>query len=387
MRRSKQEPKKPMALCVDDEPGVLEGLELHLRRKFRVRTAPGGAEGLRVLEDEPACSIILSDMRMPKMNGAQFLTLARDAAPDATRMLLTGQTDIESAVAAINEGQIFRFLTKPCPPEQLLSVFDAAMEQHRLVNAERELLEKTVYGSVKALTGVLGLTRPLSFGRSVRLPQYVAEMCEEVGYEPRWAVEIAAMVMQLGSVALPEALAEKVYYGRELSRAEQELVEQGPESVRALLGNIPRLEPVMSILDALQHDIETLPSGLRRPARILQVAMEFDLLTARGMSATDAVSTLRGRGKQLSQKLVEALALHRGGEEVREVLELPIASVREGMVFAEDVRTTNGVLLVARGFEITPAFVAKARAFRRGYIVEPVRVLGREAPSSVRATG
>ena len=387
MKKSKQEPKKPMVLCVDDEPGVLEGLELHLRRRFRVRTAPGGAEGLRILAEEPECCVIVSDMRMPNMNGAEFLTLARDAAPEATRLLLTGQTDIESAVAAINEGQIFRFLTKPCPPEQLLSVFDSAMEQHRLVNAERELLEKTVYGSVKALTGVLGLTRPLSFGRSMRLPQYVAEMCNEVGYEPRWAVEIAAMVMQLGSVALPEAVAEKVYYGRELSHAEQVLVDQCPDAVRALLGNIPRLEPVMSILDAMQSELDKLPAGLRRPARILQVAMEFDLLIARGMSAADAISALRGRGKAVSQKLVEALALHHGADEMRDVFELPIASVREGMIFAEDVRTTNGVLLVARGFEITAAFVAKARAFGRGYIVEPMRVLGRGQPATTRAAG
>ncbi len=375
MKRLTNQRPKPVVLCVDDEPGVLEGLELHLRRRFQIRTAPSGAGGLDVLREEPQCCVVMSDMRMPNMNGAEFLTQARALAPQATRLLLTGQTDIESAIAAVNDGQIFRFLTKPCPPEQLLSTFDSALEQHRLVTAEKELLEQTLYGSVKALTGILGLTRPLTFGRSVRLRQYVAELCDETGFEPRWPVEIAAMVLQLGSVALSESLAEKVHYGRELSKPEQELVDQGPASVLALLGNIPRLEPVIEILKGMELRPESLDASLRWPVRMLKVALEFDILTQRGLSDHDALAALRGRGAGISNKLVGALAVRRGASKDRDVRELPISAVREGMVFAEDVRTKNGVLLVPRGFEVTAAFVAKARGFRRDYVVEPVRVV------------
>ncbi len=380
--KSKRGPK-PLVLCVDDEPGILEGVELHLRRRFRVRTALGGDAGLQVLDEEPQCCVVMSDMRMPKMNGAEFLTKARTVAPNATRMLLTGQTDIDSAIAAVNEGQIFRFLTKPCPPDRLLATFEAAMEQHRLVTAEKELLEKTVHGSVKALTGVLGLTHPLSFGRSVRLQQYVGEMCEELSVEPRWPVEIAAMVLQLGSVTLSESLAEKVYYGRELSKPEQELVDQGPSSVRTLLGNIPRLEPVMEILEAIEARPRDVAPRLKRSVNMLRIALDFDVLTARGLAADDAVATLRNRGKTYPRKLLDALALHRASEESRDVREVPIAAVREGMVFAEDVHTAGGVLLVARGFEITAGFVTKARGFRPGYVAEPVRVLAPECAEAV----
>src|SRR5277367_4732835 len=124
---------KPRVLCVDDEPNVLEGLTLTLRRRYEVRTAPGGAEGLELLGRDGPFAVVLSDMRMPGMDGAAFLARARQVAPDAVRLVLTGQAEVESAIAAVNEGQLFRFLTKPCPPTTLVAAFDAAAEQYRLV--------------------------------------------------------------------------------------------------------------------------------------------------------------------------------------------------------------------------------------------------------------
>jgi DNA-binding NtrC family response regulator len=111
---------RPRVLCVDDEPNVLEGLRLHLERPYRLSTATGDAEGLAILERDGPCAIVISDMRMPKMDGAAFLGQVRQRFPDTVRMLLTGHADIDAAIAAVNEGQIFRFLSKPCPPAQLL---------------------------------------------------------------------------------------------------------------------------------------------------------------------------------------------------------------------------------------------------------------------------
>ena len=84
----------------------------------------------------------------------------RQAAPDTTRMLLTGDADLQSAISAVNEGQIFRFMTKPCAPYQLRLAFEAAVAQHRLVTAERVLLEQTVHGAVKTLTDILSFLNP-----------------------------------------------------------------------------------------------------------------------------------------------------------------------------------------------------------------------------------
>ena len=151
--------QSPIVLCVDDEKAVLDGLSLHLRRRYQVLTALSGAEALTVLAREPSVAVVISDMRMPGMDGATFLTRARDAAPDTVRLLLTGQAHIDSAIAAINEGRIFRFLTKPCPPATMMAAVDAANEQHRLVTSERVLLQDTLRGAIKARSAVLALAK------------------------------------------------------------------------------------------------------------------------------------------------------------------------------------------------------------------------------------
>src|SRR5512141_2774337 len=107
--------KKPSVLCVDDERIVLEGLALHLRRRFDVTMAESGAEGLDAIRGSGKFAVVLSDMRMPGMRGAEFLAQVRQLSPETVRVLLTGYADLESAIAAVNEGQIFRFLNKPCP--------------------------------------------------------------------------------------------------------------------------------------------------------------------------------------------------------------------------------------------------------------------------------
>jgi DNA-binding NtrC family response regulator len=114
-------------------------------------TATSGKAGLERLSSDGPFAVVVSDMRMPEMNGAAFLAQVRERAPDTVRVLLTGQADLDSAIAAVNEGQIFRFLTKPCAPEMLISSLRAAEEQHRLITAERVLLEQTLHGAVKAL--------------------------------------------------------------------------------------------------------------------------------------------------------------------------------------------------------------------------------------------
>ena len=118
---------KPSILCVDDEVNILEGLQDNLRRKFKVHTASSGTEGLAVLKSEGPFPVVISDMRMPEMNGAEFLSQVRNLYPDSMRILLTGQSDIESAISAVNEGQIFRFLTKPCETDNLVSVIQLAL--------------------------------------------------------------------------------------------------------------------------------------------------------------------------------------------------------------------------------------------------------------------
>ena len=132
---------RPRILCVDDEPDVLEALSNVLHKRFDVSCATSGRDGLRLLVDAGPFSVVMSDFAMPGMDGAEFLSLARVAAPETVRVLLTGHASIRSAVAAVNDGRIFRFLTKPCPPAQLVQALEDAVDQCRMVTSDRALFE------------------------------------------------------------------------------------------------------------------------------------------------------------------------------------------------------------------------------------------------------
>jgi DNA-binding NtrC family response regulator len=133
---------KPRILCVDDEPAILEGLQMHLRSRFEVVTARGGLEALQHLWALGADSFaaVLSDMRMPGMDGSALLSHVRRLSPDTTRVMLTGYSEMRSAIAAINEGNVFRFLIKPCDPSVVAQTMIDAVDHHRLVTQDREFM-------------------------------------------------------------------------------------------------------------------------------------------------------------------------------------------------------------------------------------------------------
>lgn len=360
---------RPRILLVDDEPQVLQGLSLHLGRTYDVEIAGGGTEGLERLAREPAIAVVMSDMRMPGMDGATFLARSRQVVPETVRLLLTGQADIESAISAINNGQIFRFLSKPCPPPMLLAAIGAAVEQHRLITAERVLLEQTLHGSIKAMTDVLALVSPASFGRATRIKQLVTELADQLNTWPRWQVEVAAMLSQLSFITLPPETAERVYFGQPLTDGEQTLVDRLPVVTEELLGNIPRLEHVREIL-------KTFPKAFRpeaaaskdegkrivaNGAHVLRVAMDFDALESIGELPAFAVEALRARVGQYDPIVVDALFAIRGADDASVVREVPASELRVGMVIAEDIKMPNGVLMVARGYEVTERFLERIR--------------------------
>ena len=128
-------------LLVDDEQAILDGLRRQLRTKFDITTALGGEEALRIMGSTPPFAVVMSDMRMPRMDGVAFLTAVREKYPDTVRLLLTGQTDMQSTIDAINLGQIHRFLMKPCPASAIEAVLRDAAELHRQTLSERDLVK------------------------------------------------------------------------------------------------------------------------------------------------------------------------------------------------------------------------------------------------------
>ncbi len=177
-------------LCVDDEVEVLHALAINLGRHYHVLTATGGAAAVAMLVQNPEVGVIISDMRMLGMSGAEFLARARVLAPQAQRILLTGQTDLASAIVAVNEGQIFRFLTKPCAPPQLLGAVQAAMEQRTLVGLERSAIRQKLEDEqlqVDSLTGLASRHRLMAI-----LEAAAFEPTEAAGVRAAFCVEIDA---------------------------------------------------------------------------------------------------------------------------------------------------------------------------------------------------
>jgi len=296
-------------------------------------------------------------------------------------MLLTGQADVDAAISAINDGRIFRFLTKPCPPDELRAAFELAIDQYNLVVAERVLLGQTLLGSVKALTQVLSLTSPMVFGRATRVTALVRELLRHLPVDNRWAIEVAAMLSELGCIALPDEVAHKHYYGEPLTAAERQMVSRAPGLTEAMLGSIPRLDPVCEILRLAGEPHLPKLSGegelpeLTREADILRLALEFDRLETSGLSRLAALDKLRRRhGAQ--DPLIVALDACRGSAVPQQLVrDIPLGRLREGMELAEDLKTTTGLLLVTRGYVVTADFLERSRHFRSGYLREPIRVL------------
>ena len=379
-----EEESSPRILCVDDEPNVLEGLQRQLGWDYDVTTATGGAEGLAALADEEPFAVVLSDMQMPLMDGATFLANVREVAPDTVRMLLTGCGSMVAAVEAVNRGQIFRFLTKPCPTDVLKGAIAAAVEQHRLVTAERVLLAQTLRGAVQTLAETLALANPTAFGRANRGRRYVEELLDALDVEERWPIEVAATLCQVPSVTLPTNTLDKWNTGRTLAPEEQKMVEELPAIAERILAPIPRLDEVRRILryQAKRYDgagppkDRTAGDALPLGARVLKVVFDFEALEAGGMPAERTFAILRGRKGWYDPRLLDALVTIRSeGPGPGAVREISLRQLETGMVVAEDIRALTGAVIVPRGQEVTWPLILRIRNFAVGIgVTEPVRV-------------
>jgi response regulator RpfG family c-di-GMP phosphodiesterase len=372
--------KLPRVLCVDDEARVLEGLVLHLRKDYEVLTASSGEQALQKLRETGGVAVVVSDMRMPGMDGATLLQQVRQSFSAATRILLTGDAGRDAAVNAVNKGQIFRFLTKPCAPADLRAAIEAGVMQHRLVNAERAVLQETLLGCIEAMIDVLAITNPVAFGRAVRVKRLAVELAERLEHTGFWQLSAAAMLSQIGYISLPVEMVEKLYYGERLTPEEKVLASAVPQVAGRLLEHIPRLEPVIQVLAALEatdEQVARLGDGtIGTAARILGLVLAYDQLITQGRTSTEAVQTLRPASARFSASLIETLAQHVGAPAVEgEIREMPLRQVTAGMTIMQDIRTSLGTLLVPKGFEVTHTFRERISNFGPDLLAERVKVL------------
>lgn len=365
-------------LFVDDEPEVLKGYKRSLHREFEIDTAASGTDAIARLSDSGPYAVVVSDMRMPGMDGIQLLSRIHKISPNTVRVMLTGNSDLNTAVVAVNEGAIFRFLTKPCEVDLLKKIITTCLVQHRLVVAEKELLENTLMGSIKMLTDILCIANPPAFSRALRIRRYVKHMAHARHLEPEWQFEVAAMLSQIGSVTLASEVVEAAHQGQKLNIVDQKAFDQHPEFAGRLLANIPRLEGIAWIV-AHQRPESTvfedpMSGNIREGAAVLRVAVAFDDLTMRGLDHANALEAL-SQDASLDQGAVHSLTTLPTDTANMEYRTVRIEDLATGMILQEEIRTTAGMLLVGRGQEITyPLAVRLVNFHRRRSIKDSVLV-------------
>ncbi|MCF8062598.1 MAG: response regulator [Deltaproteobacteria bacterium] len=371
-------------LFVDDEKNVLEGIQRRLRRRFEVTTAPGPEQGLEAVEKNGPFAVIVSDLRMPGMDGIRFLARSRELAPDSVRMVLTGNADLHNAIQAVNQGHVFRFLTKPCDRDTLVRVLELGIRQYRLIMAERELLQMTLRGSIRMLTDLLALVNPEAFGRAARIKRYAREIAGRMKLADAWRVETAAMLSQIGCVVLSEEVLGKISRGGKLTSEEQQAYDMHPGIGGDLLSRIPRMKQIAEIISLQEKGYDGTgipPLDTRRGdaipmgARILKAVLDFDMHESRGMGKAGALAALEKRKALYDPDVLEALAAVLGMEARHRLVELKVRNLKPDMVLNQDVRTNAGQLVLSRGQEISPLLLKRLIAFtEKTSIQEPIRV-------------
>lgn len=348
-------------LFVDDEPNVLQSIRRSLRKSFDVDTAEGGQEALDKMAANGSYAVIVSDMRMPGMNGVEFLSEAKKRAPDSVRMMLTGNADQQTAVDAVNHGDIFRFLNKPCGPEDLASALQSGIRQHELITAEKELLEQTLRGSIDALANVLALSNPEVFGSTSRSKNRIHKIVEHMKLEDNWIFESAAMLCKIGCIAVSEDLVRRKVTGHKLDAEEYAEFAEHASIGAKLVTTIPRMDEVARAIQYQEKCFdgsgypkdsvrgEDIPLG----GRMLKVVLDYDAVEASGAQMADAIERLKSKPERYDPQVLAAFEASMQVDEGLVVSTVSIMQLDDSMVVAEDLKTAEGVLLIAKGQETT----------------------------------
>ncbi len=370
-------------LLVDDDRNLLSAFTRQFHNRINLVTAASGEDGIQAITYDGPFAVVISDMQMPNMDGLKFLTHIRSISPDTVRVMLTGNANLDVAIGAINDGNIFRFLNKPVPTGVLFETMIDGIQQYRHVTAEKELLNKTLKGAVNLLADILGLVSPYSFSRASRIKRNVRAMAEQLKLPEVWSYELAAMLSQLGCITLPTEVMEKLAADEEISDFERSQFHKHPEIGARLLQHIPRFEAIARMVEQQNKQPDTIEMGNNLSleqkgilgGQILKVALAYDGLISRGKSDEEAISELRSHPENYDPALVQALVAGEGGASF-EVMSLPITKLKPGMILDQNIFSASGTLLVAKGQELSMAVLLRLAAAEENEIISgPVRVL------------
>ncbi len=309
-------------LIVDDEPKILAAIKRNLR-SMKVETAGNGQEALDILKGNPDFTVVVSDLHMPGINGIELFSHISESHPDTVRILLTGDSDFSHAVEAVNQGQVFRFLTKPCPAETLKTAIEAGFDFHKMIQDQRELhslakYNKTLEGVILVFLGIVEFRDPYTAGHQKRVADLSLAIGQELKMEDKRlkGLKIAALIHDIGKIYVP---AEFLNKPGELTDVEFSIIMKHPEVGHDILKPLDSIWKVSEFV--LQHherlDGSGYPSGLKGDeitleARIIAVADVMDAISNHrpyrpSLGLKKALEEIKqGRGVRYDAKVVDA---------------------------------------------------------------------------------
>ncbi len=371
-------------LLVDDEPNVLSSLRRQLRDRYEVTTKEDPTAGLLALDKKKPFSVVVSDFRMPKMNGIEFLSEVRKQSPNTTRVMLTGYADLNNAMRAVNDGHVFRFLTKPCEKDLFLENIEEAVSQYNLVTNKRVLLEKTLKGSVELLGEITSLVNPKAGARINRTRRYVRYLIEKKGIKDKWRYDIATMLSQLGTLILPPGTLGVLLSGEEMNPEQVQMFEMHPVIAKGLIAKLPRLESIAEMIayqlkgfdgSGTPHDAvkgEDIPLG----GRILKIALDYDLYLQQEIVPKNAFAKLEEVVEIYDPELLYYLEGMLGVEARFVVKKLSSDKLYPGMILHDDVTSKQGAMLLRKSLELDKDKIDRIQMYAEKIgICEPIVVL------------
>ena len=410
----------PTLLFVDDEPGILSSLRRLFRpHGYRIFIAESGAAGLEILANEQI-DLVISDMRMPEMDGAAFLKEVRAGWPEVMRILLTGYADITSTVAAINQGEIYRYISKPWDDNEIVTVVREAIERQnlklenqrltaltqaqneelKLLNASLEQkvaertselrqaltlveqahgeLKKSFLTSVQVFAGLIEL-RSGSVGTQIaghgrRVAEHARSVALRMGLADADVqnIMLAGLLHDIGKIGLPDELLGKAF--NTLNAEHRALVMKHPLIGQNILLGINKFKEA-AVLVRHHHecyDGSGYPdrlSGIAIPqgSRILQVVNEYDslqigTLVQRPLKPAEAMSFLvENRGKRYDPVAVDTFFKLISETQKTGPVELPLRSMhlKPGMMLTRDLQHGDGYMLLAKGSVLSAEIIAQ----------------------------
>jgi response regulator RpfG family c-di-GMP phosphodiesterase len=291
---------------------------------------------------------------------------------------------MSDAIAVVNEGQIFKFLTKPCPPETLIKAVNDSIRQYELIRAEKELLNSTLKGVIRLLIDILSVLNPEAFSKSNRIHGWVNKLAKGKNYENIWQFEVAAMLSQIGCVTLPTELLSAKYGGQILSKKEEIAFLKHIKIGSELIKKIPRLEGVAKVIEYQEKHYdgggfpENRLEGKSIPliSRMLKVIIDFDDLTESGLNPNEALNKLQKNKHWYDPEILSILKTELEKAKKGVVIEIKSNMIETGMILVDDVKTKMGVLLIPKGYEITDILRLRVLNFSQtNNIKEPIKVL------------